>query len=57
MHFGDRPPWDWVLGFAREMLPVSQGIEMLQAMRSDLLTNMVMNPVGLLARRAPCPDG
>ncbi len=30
------------------MLPVSKGIEMLQAMRSDLLTNMVTNPVGLL---------
>jgi hypothetical protein len=51
VRFGDRPPWDWALGFAREMLPVSKGIEMLQAMRSDLLTNMVTNPVGIL--RAP----
>ena len=48
VHFGDRPPWDWALGFAREMLPVSQGIETLQAMRYDLLTNVVTNPVGLV---------
>ena len=48
VHFGDRPPWDWVLGFAREMLPVQNGIEMLQAMRDDLLTNLLTNPVGLL---------
>ncbi|MDQ6697628.1 MAG: alpha/beta fold hydrolase [Actinomycetota bacterium] len=48
VRFGDRPPWDWVLGFAREMLPVAKGVEMLQAMRADLLTNLVTNPVGLL---------
>ena len=48
VHFGDRPPWDWVLGFAREMVPVQKGIEMARAMRDDLLTNLVTNPVGLL---------
>lgn len=48
IHFGDRPPWDWVLGFAREVWPISQGIEMAQAMRDDLLTNLLTNPVGLL---------
>jgi pimeloyl-ACP methyl ester carboxylesterase/glycine cleavage system regulatory protein len=55
--FKDRPPWDWALGFARELVPLNQGIDMLQAMRDDLLTNLVTNPVGLLkagglARRA-----
>jgi pimeloyl-ACP methyl ester carboxylesterase/predicted amino acid-binding ACT domain protein len=47
-HFGDRPPWDWVLGFAREMVPASSAVEMLRAMRDDLLTNLATNPVGLL---------
>lgn len=57
VRFSDRPPWDWVLGFARELFPIDKGIEMVQAMRDDLLTNMITNPVGLLkagqlARRA-----
>ena len=25
IRFGERPPWDWVIGFAREMLPLGQG--------------------------------
>lgn len=57
VRFSDRPPWDWALGLAREFVPVGKGIEMMQAMRDDLLTNMITNPVGLLragdlARRA-----
>jgi pimeloyl-ACP methyl ester carboxylesterase/predicted amino acid-binding ACT domain protein len=48
IHFGDRPPWDWVLGFARELWPIDQGIEMASAMRADLLTNLATNPIGLL---------
>lgn len=45
---GDRPPWQWALGFVREMLPVPEGVEMLRAMRDDLLTNVVNNPIGLV---------
>jgi pimeloyl-ACP methyl ester carboxylesterase/glycine cleavage system regulatory protein len=44
----ERPPWDWALGFVREMLPLRKGIEMAQAMRDDLWTNVLTNPIGLL---------
>lgn len=43
-----RAPWEWALGFAREMWPIPQGIEMAQAMRDDLVPNLLRNPVGLL---------
>ena len=48
VRLGDRPPWEWALGFVRELLPVSEGAEMLRAMRDDLLTNVVTNPIGLV---------
>ena len=48
VHFGARPPWDWVLGFAREFLPLPKGVELLQAIRRDLVTNMMTNPVALV---------
>src|SRR5580692_2121400 len=34
-----RRPWEWALGFGREFWPVTDGLEMLQAMRSDLVPN------------------
>ena len=43
-----RPPWEWALGFARELWPIPQGIEMAQAMRDDLVPNLLRNPVGLM---------
>lgn len=57
VRFSDRPPWDWAIGAARELVPLDKGVEMLQAMRDDLLTNLLTNPVGMLragglARRA-----
>jgi pimeloyl-ACP methyl ester carboxylesterase/predicted amino acid-binding ACT domain protein len=53
----DRPIWQWGIHFAREMLPDRTGIDMLLAMRHDLLDNLVHNPlamlrVGQLARSA-----
>ncbi|MEA3055696.1 MAG: hypothetical protein QOD30_1128, partial [Actinomycetota bacterium] len=43
-----RPPWEWMLGFTRELWPVPQGLEMVQAMRDDLVPNLLRNPIGLL---------
>src|SRR5579862_239522 len=52
-----RPPWMWVAAFGRELWPVPQAIDMLQAMRDDVVPNVVRNPVGMvraarLAQRA-----
>jgi pimeloyl-ACP methyl ester carboxylesterase len=46
--FADRPIWQWGLHFAREMLPDRTGVEMLLAMRHDLIDNLVHNPCGLI---------
>lgn len=43
-----RSPWSWAVGFARELWPVPQGVEMALAMRDDLVTNLIRNPIGLL---------
>jgi pimeloyl-ACP methyl ester carboxylesterase/predicted amino acid-binding ACT domain protein len=42
-----RLPWEWVMGFGREFWPVSEGFELMQAMRADLVPNFVRNPLGL----------
>jgi glycine cleavage system regulatory protein len=42
-----RPAWQWVAGFYRELWPIPQGIEMAQAMRLDLVPNLLRNPLGL----------
>jgi glycine cleavage system regulatory protein/surfactin synthase thioesterase subunit len=52
-----RPPWEWVAGFGRELWPLPDAVEMLQAMRADLVPNLIRNPLGLaragrLAQRA-----
>ena len=44
----DRPIWEWALRFGRELFPNRQGIEIARAMRDDLVTNLVRNPVGLV---------
>jgi pimeloyl-ACP methyl ester carboxylesterase len=44
----DQPPWQWVIHFAQEMLPICSGIETIGAMRDDLVANLVRNPIGLL---------
>lgn len=42
-----RPPWEWAAGFGRELWPLPEAIEMLQAMRADLVPNLLRNPLGL----------
>ena len=44
----DRPIWEWALRFGRELFPTRQGIEIARAMRDDLVTNLLRNPVGLV---------
>lgn len=43
-----RQPWEWALGFTRELWPIPQGLEMVQAMRDDLVPNLLRNPIGVL---------
>ena len=52
-----RPPWMWVAAFGRELWPVPQAVDLLQAMRDDVVPNVVRNPLGMaraarLAQRA-----
>ncbi len=42
-----RPAWGWLAGFGRELWPIPQGIEIAQAMRADLVPNLIHNPLGL----------
>jgi glycine cleavage system regulatory protein len=42
-----RPAWEWITGFGRELWPVPQGIEIVQAIRADLVPNLLQNPLGL----------
>lgn len=42
-----RPPWEWLAGFGRELWPLSDAVEMCQAMGADLIPNLVNNPLGL----------
>jgi pimeloyl-ACP methyl ester carboxylesterase len=44
----DRPPWQWVIHFARELRPTCRTIEAMVAMRDDLVANLVRNPIGLI---------
>ena len=44
----DRPIWLWPFHLARELLPPREGIDMLLAMRHDLVDNVVHHPVGLV---------
>jgi pimeloyl-ACP methyl ester carboxylesterase len=43
----DRPIWEWALRFGRELFPNRQGLEIARAMRDDLVTNLIRNPLGL----------
>ena len=43
----DRPVWEWAWRFCRELFPTGQGINIARAMRDDVLTNLVRNPLGL----------
>ncbi len=52
-----RRPWEWPVAFGREFLPLSDGWELVQAMRADLVPNVLRNPLGmawagLVAQRA-----
>src|ERR1700722_5149004 len=44
----DRPIWEWAFRFARELFPTRQGLEIARAMRDDLVTNLVRNPMGTI---------
>ena len=57
----NRSIWEWLYRFGRELFPTRQGIEIARAMRDDLVTNLVRNPIGLvragqLARSADLRD-
>ena len=52
-----RRPWEWALGFGREFWPPSDTLELVLAIRTDLVPNFLRNPLGLaragvLAQRA-----
>lgn len=42
-----RHPWEWAMGYAREIWPVSDALEVMNAMRGDLVPNLLRNPLGL----------
>ena len=42
-----RPPWDWATGIGRELWPVARSLEMMQAIRADVVPNVFRNPLGL----------
>jgi len=44
----DRPIWVWGMQIVREVLPNREGVEMILAMRHDLVDNIVHNPLGLI---------
>jgi pimeloyl-ACP methyl ester carboxylesterase len=51
----DRPLWEWGVHFGRELLPPTRGIRIINAMREDLVPNLLSNPraiwdVGMMAR-------
>jgi len=52
-----RRPWEWAMGFGREFWPPSDTLELVLAIRADLVPNFLRNPLGLaragvLAQRA-----
>ncbi|MDQ1520810.1 MAG: hypothetical protein QOI55_1883 [Actinomycetota bacterium] len=57
----ERPLWSWAVHFGRELLPNRQGIDIMRAVRDDLVANLARNPLGLwrageLARKADLRD-
>ena len=53
----DRPPWRWAFDFGREVLPSRSGLQIMRAMKDDLSSNVLLNPlammeIGMVARRA-----
>ncbi|MCU1376009.1 MAG: Alpha/beta hydrolase fold [Actinomycetia bacterium] len=53
----DRPLWSWAYHFSRELFPRPQNVDVLQAISSDVVANVLRRPLGLwraagLARRA-----
>jgi len=43
-----RPPWAWATGFAAELWPPWEALETGLAVGSDLVANLIRNPVGLM---------
>jgi pimeloyl-ACP methyl ester carboxylesterase/glycine cleavage system regulatory protein len=41
-------PWEWAVGFGTEFWPPAGAIDVIQAMRADLVPNVVRNPLGVL---------
>ncbi len=44
----NRPLWEWAWRFWRELIPTRQGIDIARAMRDDLVSNLLHNPLGLV---------
>lgn len=42
-----RYPWEWAIAFSRELWSVSETVEMMQAMRADLVPSFLQHPLGL----------
>jgi glycine cleavage system regulatory protein/surfactin synthase thioesterase subunit len=52
-----RPPWEWFAAFVHELWPLPEAMETVQAMRADIVPNLLRNPLGIakvatVARRA-----
>src|SRR5579862_5957473 len=43
-----RPPWEWAIGLGTELWPISAAPEMMRALSSDLVANLLRNPKGLV---------
>lgn len=46
-YLGGRPVWSWTLQLAREFLPPQRGVNLIVDIWSDVLVNLMRNPVGL----------
>jgi glycine cleavage system regulatory protein len=42
-----RRPWEWAMGFGREFWPPSETLDLMLAIRADLVPNFLRNPLGL----------
>lgn len=47
-YIGGRPLWSWAIQFGRELMPPDQGARLLAGMWTDIASNLVRNPLGLL---------
>ena len=43
-----RPPWEWFAAFVHELWPLPEAVETAQAMRADIVPNLLHNPLGIV---------